>query len=80
MWQVMRESCLMNAPVRTVIGIDYGLKRIGIAVGNTLTQHAERALPDHRADPALHRRAGRQGRRTSSHSAFRAIPMACCMK
>ena len=37
----MRESCLMNAPVRTVIGIDYGLKRIGIAVGNTLTQHAE---------------------------------------
>ena len=37
----MRKSYLMNAPVRTVIGIDYGLKRIGIAVGNTLTQHAE---------------------------------------
>ncbi|MBS1174157.1 MAG: yqgF [Burkholderiaceae bacterium] len=31
----------MNSSVRTVIGIDYGLKRIGIAVGNTLTQHAE---------------------------------------
>ena len=25
----------------TLIGIDYGLKRIGIAIGNTLTQHAE---------------------------------------
>lgn len=26
---------------QTIIGIDYGLKRIGVAVGNTLTQHAE---------------------------------------
>ena len=25
----------------TLSGIDYGLKRIGIAIGNTLTQHAE---------------------------------------
>ena len=25
----------------TILGIDYGLKRVGIAVGNTLTQHAE---------------------------------------
>ena len=27
--------------VQTLIGIDYGLKRIGVAIGNTLTQHAE---------------------------------------
>lgn len=27
--------------VRTVLGIDYGLKRVGIAVGNTLTRNAE---------------------------------------
>lgn len=27
--------------VRTILSIDYGLKRVGIAVGNTLTQHAE---------------------------------------
>lgn len=27
--------------VQTLIGIDYGLKRVGIAVGNTLTCHAE---------------------------------------
>ena len=26
---------------RTILGIDYGLKRVGVAVGNTLTQHAE---------------------------------------
>lgn len=26
---------------RTLLGIDYGLKRVGIAVGNTLTYHAE---------------------------------------
>ncbi len=26
---------------QTLIGLDYGLKRIGVAVGNTLTQHAE---------------------------------------
>ena len=25
----------------TVLGIDYGLKRVGVAVGNTLTRHAE---------------------------------------
>ena len=31
----------MNAVVRTVIGVDYGLKHIGVAVGNTLTKHAE---------------------------------------
>ena len=31
----------MNPSVRTILGIDYGLKRIGVAVGNTLTQHAE---------------------------------------
>lgn len=27
--------------IRTVLGIDYGLKRVGVAVGNTLTSHAE---------------------------------------
>lgn len=27
--------------IRTLIGVDYGLKRVGIAVGNTLTHHAE---------------------------------------
>ena len=27
--------------VATVIGIDYGRKRVGVAVGNTLTRHAE---------------------------------------
>ncbi|MCE1176043.1 MAG: Holliday junction resolvase RuvX [Burkholderiales bacterium] len=31
----------MNPSVHTVLGIDYGLKRIGVAVGNTLTRHAE---------------------------------------
>lgn len=27
--------------IQTVLGIDYGLKRVGVAVGNTLTKHAE---------------------------------------
>ncbi|TDR30826.1 Holliday junction resolvase RuvX [Hydromonas duriensis] len=27
--------------IQTYIGIDYGLKRVGVAVGNTLTRHAE---------------------------------------
>ena len=31
----------MNQPVQTIVGIDYGHKRVGIAVGNTLTRHAE---------------------------------------
>ena len=30
----------MSAP-QTLLGIDYGRKRVGIAVGNTLTHHAE---------------------------------------
>ena len=31
----------MNQPVQTIVGIDYGHKRVGVAVGNTLTRHAE---------------------------------------
>lgn len=27
--------------IRTILGIDYGLKRVGLAIGNTLTNHAE---------------------------------------
>ena len=27
--------------IKTVIGIDYGYKRVGVAIGNTLTQSAE---------------------------------------
>ncbi len=27
--------------IQTVLSIDYGKKRVGIAIGNTLTQHAE---------------------------------------
>ena len=27
--------------MQTILGIDYGLKRVGVAVGNTLTHHAE---------------------------------------
>ncbi|MGL4768517.1 MAG: Holliday junction resolvase RuvX [Formosimonas sp.] len=27
--------------IQTVLGVDYGLKRVGVAIGNTLTRHAE---------------------------------------
>ena len=38
--------------VATVIGIDYGRKRVGVAVGNTLTKSAEPLLIIERSDDA----------------------------
>lgn len=38
--------------IKTILGIDYGLKRVGVAVGNTLTRNAEPLSIIQRTDDA----------------------------